>query len=322
MRKILITLFSILIVVEIIILHQNNKELTTQNNLIEKELKENNLIENGKVSLTSIYNEKEKAQEKVEELFSTTAFKVEDIEEMITTEEEKGKKLSSDISTLEEQIVGLEGNITTLEEEYSRLAKEYEKKNSTYITGVPTINQYPDYPTGCESVALTILLRYHGISVTPNDIINKLDKGRIPYTKDGVTYGGNPELEFIGDPKTQYSYGVYEKPIAKVANTYKPGIINATGSSFDEILKIVKSGRPVLTWTSIGLSTPYISTSWIYEPTGETIYWKSGEHAVVIIGYTTDKIIISDPIGGKIKYQSLSLFRERYNYFGKKALYY
>ena len=153
-------------------------------------------------------------------------------------------------------------------------------------------------------------------------IINKLEKGKTPYTKDNITYGGNPELEFIGDPRTQNSYGVYEKPIAKVAGTYKPGIINATGSSFDEILKIVKSGRPVLAWTSMGLSTPHISTSWIYEPTGETIYWKSGEHAVVIIGYTTDKIIISDPIGGKIKYQSLSLFRERYNYFGKKALYY
>ena len=166
------------------------------------------------------------------------------------------------------------------------------------------------------------LLKYYGVSVTPNDIINKLEKGKTPYTKDDVTYGGNPELEFIGDPRTQNSYGVYEKPIAKVASTYKSGIINATGSSFDEILKIVKSGRPVLAWTSIGLSTPHISTSWIYEPTGETIYWKSGEHAVVIIGYTTDKIIISDPIGGKIKYQSLSLFRERYNYFGKKALYY
>ena len=95
-----------------------------------------------------------------------------------------------------------------------------------------------------------------------------------------------------------------------------------SGNFLKKILKIVKSGRPVLAWTSIGLSTPYISKSWIYEPTGETIYWKSGEHAVVIIGYTTDKIIISDPISGKIKYQSLSLFRERYNYFGKKALYY
>lgn len=70
------------------------------------------------------------------------------------------------------------------------------------------------------------------------------------------------------------------------------------------------------------LAAPYISTSWIYEPTGETIYWKANEHAVVVIGYTPDKVIISDPIGGQVKYQSLSIFRERYNYYGKKALYY
>lgn len=289
MKKILLIIFSITIIIEIVVLHQDNKNLIISNNTTLEELKQNNLIEDGKVSLDSVYKEEEEVREKVEELFSTTTFKVEDIEELITKEEDKSKELQDSISSLEEQIVGLEGNITTLEAEYNRLAKEYEEKNSAYITGVPTINQYPDYPTGCESVALTILLKYYGVSVTPNDIINKLEKGKTPYTKDDVTYGGNPE---------------------------------ATGSSFDEILKIVKSGRPVLAWTSIGLSTPHISTSWIYEPTGETIYWKSGEHAVVIIGYTTDKIIISDPIGGKIKYQSLSLFRERYNYFGKKALYY
>lgn len=322
MKKILLALFSVLIIFEIIILHTDNQKIKLSNTRIEEELKQNNLIEDGKISLKSVYKEEEEAREKVEELFSATAFKVEDIEELITQEEDKSKELQDSISSLEEQIVGLEGNITTLEAEYNRLAKEYEEKNSAYITGVPTINQYPDYPTGCESVALTILLKYYGVSVTPDDIINKLEKGKAPYTKNGVTYGGNPDLEFIGDPRTQNSYGVFDKPIAKVAGIYKPGIINATGSSFEEILKIVKSGRPVLAWTSIGLSTPYISTSWIYEPTGETIYWKSGEHAVVIIGYTTDKIIISDPIGGKIKYQSLSLFRERYNYFGKKALYY
>lgn len=322
MKKILLALFSVLIIFEIIILHTDNQKIKLSNIRMKEELKQNNLIEDGKVSLKLVYKEEKEAKEKVEELFSATAFKVEDIEQLITQEEDKSKELQDSISSLEEQIVGLEGNITTLEAEYNRLAKEYEEKNSAYITGVPTINQYPDYPTGCESVALTILLKYYGVSVTPNDIINKLEKGKTPYTKDDVTYGGNPELEFIEDPRTQNSYGVYEKPIAKVAGTYKPGIINATGTSFDEILKIVKSGRPVLAWTSMGLSTPHISTSWIYEPTGETIYWKSGEHAVVIIGYTTDKIIISDPIGGKIKYQSLSLFRERYNYFGKKALYY
>ena len=72
----------------------------------------------------------------------------------------------------------------------------------------------------------------------------------------------------------------------------------------------------------ISSAVPYISQSWIYEPTGETIYWKANEHAVVIIGYTEDKVIISDPINGKAKYQSKSIFKERYNYYGKKALYY
>lgn len=322
MKKILIVFFSILIIIEIVILHTDNKTLILSNNKIEEELRQNNLIVDNKVSLDSIYKEKEETNEKVQELFSDTAFKVDDIKQMISDEEETGKTLKEDISSLEEEIVGLENNITTLESEYKRLAKEYEEKNSTYISGVPTINQYPDYPTGCESVALTILLKYYGISVSTDDIINKLDKGSTPYTKGDVIYGGNPELEFIGDPRSQNSFGVYEKPIAKVANTYKPGIKIATGTSFDDILKIVKSGRPVMVWTSMNLSVPYISRTWIYEPTGESVYWKAGEHAVVIMGYTPDKVIISDPIGGKVKYQSLSVFRERYNYFGKKALYY
>lgn len=77
-----------------------------------------------------------------------------------------------------------------------------------------------------------------------------------------------------------------------------------------------------MVWTSMSLAVPYISQSWIYEPTGETIYWKANEHAVVIIGYTEDKVIISDPINGKAKYQSKIIFKERYNYYGKKALYY
>ena len=36
---------------------------------------------------------KEEAREKVEELFSTTTFKVEDIEQLITKEEDKSKEL-------------------------------------------------------------------------------------------------------------------------------------------------------------------------------------------------------------------------------------
>ena len=167
-----------------------------------------------------------------------------------------------------------------------------------------------------------MLLNYYGVLVTPDDIISHLPKGSLPYTKNGITYGGNPEIEFIGNPYSLNSYGVYEKPLAEVANKYKDGITIATGTDFNKILEIVGTGKPVLVWTSMYLASPYVSTSWIYEPTGETIYWKANEHAVVIIGYTPNKVIISDPIGGAIKYQSLSIFRERYNYYGKKALYY
>lgn len=322
MKKILIVVFTLAIVVEVLILHLDNKQIRLDNHILEEELKENNLLKDGEVTLEVVYQEQKEAKEKAEELFATTTFKPEDIEDLITEEETKSTSLKEEITTLEEKIVGLENNITTLEAEYNRLSAEYQKKNAVYIEGVPTINQYPNYPTGCESVAITILLKYYGVQVTPDDIINKLEKGSTPYTKDGITYGGNPELEFIGNPKTQYSFGVYEKPIAKVANTYKQGINIATGTSFDDILKVVKQGKPVMVWTSMNLVSPYISRSWIYEPTGETIYWKANEHAVVIIGYTPDKIIISDPIGGTVKYQSLSLFRERYNYYGKKALYY
>lgn len=150
-----------------------------------------------------------------------------------------------------------------------------------------------------------MLLNYYGVIVTPDDIISSLPKGKLPYAKNGITYGGNPEKEFIGNPYSLNSYGVYEKPLAKVANKYKTGITIATGTDFNKILEIVGTGKPVLVWTSMYLAAPYISTSWIYETTGETIYWKSNEHAVVIIGYTPNKVIISDQNGGTIKYQSL-----------------
>ena len=91
---------------------------------------------------------------------------------------------------------------------------------------------------------------------------------------------------------------------------------------FQEVLNLVQNNHPVMVWVSMGLSVPYISTSWIYKPTMEIIYWKANEHAVVIIGIEGENVVIADPIGGKIKRYSKSLFEERYNYYGKKALYY
>jgi len=144
----------------------------------------------------------------------------------------------------------------------------------------------------------------------------------LPFYQNGIRYGGNPEVGFVGNPYSSSSYGVYEKPIAEVANTFKSGIQVRSNFPFEEVLQLVSNNRPVLAWASMGLSVPYISDSWIYQPTGEKIYWKAGEHAMVIVSYYNDTLIVADPIGGKLKSYSRSLFESRYNYYGRKALYY
>ena len=201
-------------------------------------------------------------------------------------------------------------------------SKKKEDNNSYMIDNVITFNQHPKYPTGCESVALYILLRYYNIDVSVDQIIEKLEKGDLPHMENSVMYGGNPNLEFIGNPYNKDSYGVYDNPIIQVAKQYKSNVINGTGKSFDEILNIVKQKRPVMVWTSMYLALPYISISWIYKPSGEKINWIANEHAVVVIGQDNDNVIISDPIGGTIKSQNKKLFEERYNFYGKRNLYY
>lgn len=316
-KKIIPLLLIIAIILETVILYNQNIELKGKNSNITRQLEDSGILIDGEIYLKELQEEKEELEKSTSEVF-----KEEDVEEVFQKQQEVNIALNSEISELEDKIIKLENSVISLREEYNKLVKENEAKHTFYITNVPVINQYPDYPTGCESVALTILLNYYGVAVTPDNIISYLPKGDAPYSKDGKLYGGNPELEFVGNPYSLNSFGVYEKPLAEVANKFKPGIKIATGTDFDKILKIVGSGKPVIVWTSMNLATPYISKSWIYEPTGETIYWKANEHAVVVIGYTSDKVIISDPIGGQVKYQSLSIFKERYNYYGKKALYY
>lgn len=317
MKKTIFCFITILLIMisEIIVLNSDIKRINISINNIKAELK-------GKESIDSLKEEKEYLNTDIQSLLAVSIDDEEEIEGIITSEKTLSETLEKDITDLENKVIELEDKLSTTQKEYYKLAKENAEKNSFYISNVPFINQYPNYPTGCESVALTILLKYYGVSVTPDDVIAALPKSSVPIEKNGKIYGGNPEVEFIGNPYSLNAYGVYEKPIAKVANTYKSGIKIATGTSFEQILEVVKTGRPVMVWTSMNLIVPYISKSWIYEPTGETIYWKANEHAVVIIGYTEDKVIISDPLSGKAKYQSKSIFKERYNYFGKKALYY
>jgi len=55
---------------------------------------------------------------------------------------------------------------------------------------------------------------------------------------------------------------------------------------------------------------------------GKSINWISGEHALVVIGHTDNKVIVSDPYVGAVRYFDKEIFENRYNFMGKRALYY
>jgi len=196
-------------------------------------------------------------------------------------------------------------------------------KDITYlIPDFPVFAQYPNYPNGCESIALYNLLRFYNINVTPNEIVEQLKKGAGPYRDGTNIYGGNPEIEFVGDPRDPRGYGVYQKPIIDVANKFKPGIIDYSGHSLNEVLNIVQKKIPVQVWGSINMKDTKICTSWIYPPTNEKINWICDLHSVVIVGYNSTKIYVSDSYTGKIEEYNRNQFEKMYNLFGKRAIYY
>ena len=312
--------------------YRGYQRMIKNNDKLYQEFKEKELVGvDGKINLAGAREEHDDLAYEVSQLFQQDGFdeaiylnQIEEMKNNNTNLVQTMSELNEKIVQLEEQKKELNNQYNVLSNKYYNLRKAIEAKKSNVdnSSGFPLINQYPSYPTGCESVALTMLLRYYGVNVWPNNVIDRLKKDNLPYYENGIRYGGNPELGFIGNPYSNASYGVYEKPIAEVANYYKSGIQVRNNFSFQEVLNLVSNNHPVMVWTSMGLSVPYISESWVYKATGEAIYWKAGEHAVVIVGVNDNMVTIADPIGGKLKSYSKSLFEQRYNYFGRKALFY
>lgn len=286
-----------------------------------EEFLDNDLVSvDGKINLIQVNNERDILYNEVVSLISDELDRdgyMEKVEELRNS----NMRLDEEIKSLANEITNLESSKQSLSNQYLVLKRKYDSSyNNKYK--FPVINQYPKYYSGCESVSLTMLLRYYGVDVTVDAVIANLKKGSMPYYENGVLYGGNPELEFVGSPYSSYSYGVYQVPMADVANIYKSGIQVKSDFPFSEVVSIVRGGIPVMVWTSMGMSLPYLSDSWIYKPTMETIRWKANEHAVVMVGVEGENVVIADPMGGRFKRYSISLFEQRYNYFGRKALYY
>ena len=284
-----IVLLMIIIICTIILINaysKYNSVLETNKSLYNEANNLNIVDEDGNIDITNKEIEKNTLINDIKDKLKIEEYSDEEINELMNNIVDNNSKIQEEIKKILETKEELIEKKNTLNKQYEVLYEKYKLEQETVIIeGVPTILQYPNYPTGCESVALTILLNYYGYDVNVDDVISNLKLGQKPFLRENVWYGGNPELEFIGSPYDIDSFGVYEKPIYDAAKIYSNNVVMGTGKSLSSILEIVNSGNPVMVWISYNLTVPYISKSWIYEPTMEKIEWKSGEHAVVIIGY-------------------------------------
>ena len=170
-------------------------------------------------------------------------------------------------------------------------------KNRKAQLNVEFIDQYPELPTGCESVALTSALRYLGFKLEKTDFA-ELYLG----FSDEVMWG------YVGDPFMDDGAGIFPPGLVMNANDYlaeqksEYRAYNTMGTKLTDLYKLVDAGFPVLVWTTIDYSVPYLEDDVPFYYDGEEFYWYSSEHCVVLSGYDLDAgtVTLTDPTNGVI----------------------
>ncbi|WP_164667625.1 C39 family peptidase [Virgibacillus doumboii] len=189
------------------------------------------------------------------------------------------------------------------------------------IKGVPEYHQFPQLPTGCEATSLAMLLSWGGEDFGKYEVVDKLPKGDKVRLIDGELKGANPNKEFVGNPYSdEGSFGVFEGPILETIDKFMPGKgVDLTGQSFDSLLDIVRSGKPVMAWTTIEQRQTFHSATWT-DDEGNEIKWNRFEHAVVITGIDGENVIVNDPYTGQEVYYNRELFEKNWASMGKRAV--
>ncbi len=201
-----------------------------------------------------------------------------------------------------------QNNVLALEEDVENM--------EAYQIQVEAILQKPELPTGCEVTSLATVLQYWDYEIDKCDLADSfLEKGKIGET--------DFRKAFVGNPRSESSYGCYAEVIEKCANDYLISVDstlkveNITGSEFEHLYKYIQTDIPVIVWTTVDLKKPYKTTTWHVD--GKDLTWLKNEHCVVLTGYDQEKVYVCDPLKGNVTYDA-DVFEERFEQLYSQAV--
>ncbi len=201
-----------------------------------------------------------------------------------------------------------------------------EEPTSYLIENVPALCQYPDFPTGCESVCAVMVLHFWGKDVSMDSFVDVYLE-REPdgfYLKRGAVYGPDPYQTFVGDPRAgKYSFGCMAPMIRTAMEKAVSGellISDLTGTDLEKICRDqIANDRPTLVWVTRNMKSVLYESDW-YLPNRKLFRWPKNEHCMVLVGYDETHYSLIDPETGTLETWPKELVEKRYQTLGKQAL--
>lgn len=187
-------------------------------------------------------------------------------------------------------------------------------------------SQLPELPNGCEVTALSMLLDAVGAPVNKMTLAREqpTDGTQPEFGQPGGGFSsirawGNPNRVFVGRVAGSYGYGIYHAPLRRLLDRKIAGrALDLTGRRFSDVLAQVRSGVPVLLWTTTTMRPP---TSWVWWQTPDGPFRATREeHAVLLVGYAPSGLIVDDPLVGKARLVSAGPFIAAWQALGRQAL--
>lgn len=231
----------------------------------------------------------------------------------------------------------IENSTETEKEEYTEATvttKAASKKKTpepdyeaAHCVKVPYLSQ-EKYPTGCELVSTAMLLAYYGFELDPIQLIENGYMNSIAVERrNGVLYGGDPNKEFVGNPRETTGYGCYSGAVGKCLEKYLENeffdVYYLNGMPLSGICEqYIDFGQPVVIWASIDMMPleEKKDSTWTIEETGEQFTWLSNEHCMVLVGYDEYYYYIHDPQKNAFTPYKRATVEKRYEEMGSQAV--